>query len=89
MLLTIQPNKPILPQVQWGNSETVKDTKMIKTLKALIKDESGATAIEYGLLIALVSLALIGGATVIGEQISAIFTDVGTELTGTTVNTGN
>ena len=62
---------------------------MIKSLKAFIKDESGATAIEYGLLIALISLALITGAQVIGGQIDTIFTNVGTELTShATPNTG-
>ena len=49
--------------------------------KRFLKDESGATAIEYGLLAALISITLIAGATVAGPQISAIFNTVGTELT--------
>jgi pilus assembly protein Flp/PilA len=39
-----------------------------------INDESGATAIEYGLIAALISVALIGGATTLGTNISAKFT---------------
>ena len=49
--------------------------------KRFLKDESGATAIEYGLLAALISITLIAGATVAGPQISAIFNTVGSELT--------
>ncbi|AMC13356.1 pilus assembly protein [Liberibacter crescens] len=37
------------------------------------KDESGATAIEYGLIAALVSVALIVGATALGGSISNTF----------------
>ncbi|TCD16372.1 Flp family type IVb pilin [Oricola cellulosilytica] len=36
-----------------------------------MKDESGATAIEYGLIAALVSVAVISGATVLGTTINA------------------
>jgi pilus assembly protein Flp/PilA len=62
---------------------------MFKSLKALLQDESGATAIEYGLLIALISLALIAGATIIGQNLDTIFTNVSTELgSHTTPNTG-
>ena len=46
-----------------------------------LKDESGATAIEYGLLAALISITVVAGATVAGPQISAIFNTVGSELT--------
>ena len=36
-------------------------------------DESGATAIEYGLIAALIAIALIAGATAVGDQVSATF----------------
>ena len=51
-----------------------------------LKDESGATAIEYGLLAALISVMLIAGAKVAGPQINAIFDTVGSELS--TANAG-
>ncbi len=41
-----------------------------------IKDESGATAIEYGLIASLVAVAIITGATALGNNISASFTFV-------------
>ena len=46
-----------------------------------MKDESGATAIEYGLIAALIAVAIIGAAGTVGTQLKATFTDVGAELT--------
>lgn len=45
-----------------------------------LKDESGATAIEYGILAALIGVVLAGGATVLGTQISTLFSNIGTAL---------
>jgi len=38
-----------------------------------VEDESGATAIEYGLIAALISVALITGATTLGNTLNAQF----------------
>ncbi len=46
----------------------------------LLKDESGATAIEYGLIAALVSVAAIGALTTMGESLETMFTTVSTKL---------
>lgn len=46
---------------------------MTKLLARLMKDESGATAIEYGLIAALISVALIAGATTLGETLNNTF----------------
>ncbi len=43
---------------------------MTKLFSRFLKDESGATAIEYGLIAALISVALIAGATTLGGQAS-------------------
>ncbi len=53
---------------------------MSKMLSQFVKDESGATAIEYGLIAALVSIAAITALTTLGTQLSAIFTTVATAL---------
>ena len=45
-----------------------------------LKDESGATAIEYGLIAALVSVALIAGATALDGQIGTTFNTLNTKL---------
>ena len=53
---------------------------MFTIIKKLHKDESGATAIEYGLIAALVSVAAIGALTAMGGSLDAMFTRVSTEL---------
>ncbi|MGK9200571.1 MULTISPECIES: Flp family type IVb pilin [Sinorhizobium] len=58
----------------------------MKTIFArLMKDESGATAIEYGLIAALISVALIAGADALGDALNTTFGNLGTKLT-TAVN---
>ncbi len=46
---------------------------IIKSFFSLLKDESGATAIEYGLIAALVSVAAIGILQILGESLREIF----------------
>jgi len=52
---------------------------MSKFLK-LIKNNKGATAIEYGLIAALISVAAIGALTSVGTNLSATFDSVATDL---------
>ena len=52
---------------------------MAKFLK-LIRNEKGATAIEYGLIAALIAVAAIGAMSAIGTNLSATFDNVSTEL---------
>lgn len=49
-------------------------------LKKIFKSESGQALSEYGLLIALVAVACILAMVFLGEQITAKFRDVGTEI---------
>ena len=53
---------------------------MTQLFSRFIKDESGATAIEYGLIAALISVAIIGGATTVGTRLSTIFTNISNRL---------
>ena len=46
---------------------------MPKLVMRFLKDESGATAIEYGLIAALVSVALIAGASALGNSLNNQF----------------
>jgi pilus assembly protein Flp/PilA len=48
------------------------------------KDESGATAIEYGLLATLIGIAIIAGASALGSQLSTTFSAIATKLSGYT-----
>ena len=54
----------------------------INILKKIRKDESGATAIEYGLIAALVSVAAIGALTAMGTSLNLMFTTVSGVLSG-------
>lgn len=53
----------------------------MKLFSRFKKDEAGATAIEYGLIAAIVSLAIITGLTIIGPQLKGTFGKIGNELT--------
>jgi pilus assembly protein Flp/PilA len=48
----------------------------MRTLYRFLKDESGATAIEYGLIAALVSVVIIAGLTALGPQLRDTFTGI-------------
>jgi pilus assembly protein Flp/PilA len=41
---------------------------------AFVNDEEGASAIEYGLLVGLIALAIVAGATLLGQGINTMFT---------------
>lgn len=49
---------------------------LITKFRQLIADESGATAIEYGLIAALVSVAAIAALGALGDSLTSIFTTV-------------
>ena len=53
---------------------------MISHLKTLIRDEEGASAVEYGLLVALIAAVIIVVVTAIGTNLSAKFTEVAGKL---------
>lgn len=50
-------------------------------LKTFARDEEGATAIEYGLIAALISVVIIGAATALGTNLTAVFQAVADALT--------
>ncbi len=55
---------------------------MLAKMIGFIKDEDGATAIEYGLIAALVSVAAIGALTAMGGSLSTMFNTVSSALSG-------
>lgn len=60
-----------------------------KNTKNFLQDESGATAIEYGLIAALVSVAAIGALGTMGDSLVNIFGTVSTELETATSAAGS
>jgi pilus assembly protein Flp/PilA len=50
----------------------------MQMLRRFLKDEAGATAIEYGLIAALVGVVIITGFTLLGPSLRNTFTDIST-----------
>ena len=59
---------------------SLEETPMFKSLHSFAKDESGATAIEYGLIAALIAVAAIGALTSVGSSLDTLFTSVSSKL---------
>jgi pilus assembly protein Flp/PilA len=49
-------------------------------IRERIKSDRGASAVEYGLLAALIAVVIIGGVTLVGSNLSATFTKVSTKV---------
>ena len=56
----------------------------MKTMIRFLRDEDGTTAIEYGLIAALISVAAIAAMTAVGTSLQGTFTSVSTALSGAT-----
>ncbi len=50
---------------------TKSDSNGLSCLRRFLRDESGATAMEYGLMVALLSLAIIGTVKALGQSLNA------------------
>ncbi|MDR3526371.1 MAG: Flp family type IVb pilin [Rhizomicrobium sp.] len=53
---------------------------MKSIISKFLRDDSGATAIEYGLIAALIAVVIIGALTTIGTNLSNVFTSVSGSL---------
>jgi pilus assembly protein Flp/PilA len=52
----------------------------MNTIRKFVADESGVTAIEYGLIAALIAAAIVISVTLLGTNISALFTKVAEKI---------
>ncbi|AWN42685.1 Flp family type IVb pilin [Methylobacterium durans] len=52
----------------------------MKSVQRFIKDESGATAIEYGMIAALIAVVIIGALKTIGSKLNTAFTGISDQL---------
>jgi pilus assembly protein Flp/PilA len=52
----------------------------MKTIARFFKNEDGATAIEYGLIAALIAVVVIGAVTTVGSNLSGTFSSVATAV---------
>jgi len=53
---------------------------MLHSLISMVRDEEGATMVEYGLLVALIALVAIGAVTTLGTNLSSLFNNVANTL---------
>ena len=53
---------------------------MVKHIVRFMKEEDGATAVEYGLMVALIAVVIIGAVTILGTNLSGTFTTVGNSV---------
>lgn len=56
-------------------------TNLMNTIKSFIQNEEGVTAIEYGLIAALIAVVIIAGVTAVGIDLLAIFNYIAAQLT--------
>jgi len=54
----------------------------MERIKRFFKDEEGVTAIEYGLIAALIALVIIGAVALVGTNLSKVFASVAQTITG-------
>jgi len=55
---------------------------MLKTLQRLWRDEDAPTAVEYAIMVVLVAIAIVGGATFLGTQTNTTFQNAGNQMPG-------
>ncbi|MFO0818981.1 MAG: Flp family type IVb pilin [Pirellulales bacterium] len=59
--------------------------KLFAGVKSFVREEDAPTMVEYGLMVALIAVACITAATLLGGSISALFGDVGTSISNVNV----
>jgi pilus assembly protein Flp/PilA len=59
-------------------------SKIINLVKQIAREEDGVTAIEYGLIAALIAVVIMGAVSTVGTDLKSVFTSIGTDLTSAT-----
>ena len=72
----VDPGYPARPGTE---ASPTMETGM-KTIRTIFKNDKGATAIEYGLIAALIAVAAIGAMGSLGKQLGTTFNSVGANL---------
>jgi pilus assembly protein Flp/PilA len=54
--------------------------KVIPFIRQLVKSDEGVTAIEYGLIAALIAVFIIASVTIVGSKLDAVFTAISTAI---------
>jgi pilus assembly protein Flp/PilA len=62
-------------------NERKANMKLVQSIKKFVREEDGVTAIEYGLIAALIAVVIIAAVQIVGTQLRAVFTTIGGALT--------
>ena len=54
--------------------------QLLMSIKRFVKDEEGVTALEYGLIAALILLVIAASVVIVGTQLNTVFANIGTCL---------
>lgn len=49
---------------------------MLKKISTFLRDEKGASAVEYGLIVGLIAAVIVGVVTILGTTLEALFTTI-------------
>ncbi len=55
--------------------------QITRFIQKFVRDEEGVTAIEYGLIAALIAVVIIASVTIVGTKLVLVFTNIATALT--------
>ncbi len=58
--------------------------KLMNSMKSFMQEEDGVTAIEYGLIAALIALAIVAGATALGGSLNSAFQWIANKISAST-----
>jgi pilus assembly protein Flp/PilA len=56
--------------------------ELMRIMQTLWKDEEGATAVEYGIMVALIAMVIIVAVALVGTNLSTLFNNVATHVPG-------
>lgn len=73
--------------VRGENTKMTKQHDMQSVFKAYISDQSGASAMEYGLILAVIGVAVVSSSTLMGNGLDQRFSDIATFFNNTGLNT--
>ncbi len=55
---------------------------MLRAITNFLRNEEGATAVEYGLMAALIAAVIVGVVTTLGQTLSGVFDDINKQIGG-------
>lgn len=81
------PGIAIVPTEQWNNRGNPEgNTMLAKVKEALHRADEGATAVEYGIMVALIAIVIIAAVFFVGNTLSDCFETVGSAISESTPN---